>query len=374
MGSILSYILSSNIVAASLFVIIIAVIWSNQPSKKIPKRQNRQARALPDKKRPTKPVPAHEDASKQTEEGSSVKHAPPAEELIPGGLSTTDVEQSALSSSGSLKKEKKKKGRRSRTPIPSDNPAASVHSVAGSSRSPIVSADESNPKMNAEEAWTRVESRHRTSTSSQNVATSDAGLTTTTSVDDDASSVGGLEKSVSEVNRLKPQTLAEKLLPKGRKTEVDDILETPNYPTLSRVMRITSPPEQPATGFSWGDYEDAEDVRDRGMDADGEDDGGWDVVPTKSRGKAKHTRPSQPDKAVESKTKKQKQNQARREAEKVAKEEGEKQRLALLASHRREMEKAIIEEQSKKTKKKQPVVSGGMKATVDAQGHMVWED
>lgn len=49
-------------------------------------------------------------------------------------------------------------------------------------------------------------------------------------------------------------------------------------------MRISSPPEQPATGFSWGDYEDAEDVKD--MDADGEEDGGWDVVPIKSRGKA----------------------------------------------------------------------------------------
>lgn len=223
MGSILSYILSSNAVAASLFMIIIGVIWSNQPSKKTPKRQNRQAKALADKKR-SKPVLTHEDVNKQTEEGSSAKPAPPTEELIPGGFSTTDVEQSALSSSGSLKNEKKKKkGRRSRTPIPSDNPAsASGHSIAGSSRSPLVSADESNPKMNAEEAWTRVESRHRTSSSSQNVATSDAGLTTTTSVDDDTSSVSGLEKSVSEVNRLKPQTLAEKLLPKGRKTQVDE--------------------------------------------------------------------------------------------------------------------------------------------------------
>lgn len=54
-------------------------------------------------------------------------------------------------------------------------------------------------------------------------------------------------------------------------------------------MRITSPPDQPATGFSWGDYEDAEDIRD--MDADGEDDGGWDVVVTKSRGKASEFSP-----------------------------------------------------------------------------------
>jgi hypothetical protein len=61
------------------------------------------------------------------------------------------------------------------------------------------------------------------------------------------------------------------------------MLETPHYPELSRVMRVApAVNEKPATGFSWGDYEDVEDIR--GADADGEDDSGWGVV--KSRGKA----------------------------------------------------------------------------------------
>ena len=61
------------------------------------------------------------------------------------------------------------------------------------------------------------------------------------------------------------------------------MLESSQYPELSRVMRVTpGANEKPASGLSWGDYEDVEDVR--GADADGEVDGGWGVV--KSRGKA----------------------------------------------------------------------------------------
>jgi len=53
------------------------------------------------------------------------------------------------------------------------------------------------------------------------------------------------------------RTLTEKLSPKPRKTEVDDMLETPDYPSIGRVMRARPhPDEKPASGFSWGDYED----------------------------------------------------------------------------------------------------------------------
>ena len=62
------------------------------------------------------------------------------------------------------------------------------------------------------------------------------------------------------------------------------MLEEPDYPQLSRVMRIKPrPDEQPAAGFSWADYEDVDDSRGTANDADGEDDGGWGFV--KSRGK-----------------------------------------------------------------------------------------
>jgi hypothetical protein len=57
------------------------------------------------------------------------------------------------------------------------------------------------------------------------------------------------------------------------------MLETPDYPTISRVMRVApTPGEKPAEGFSWGDYED---VRNDG-DVDREDDGGgWSSVKSK---------------------------------------------------------------------------------------------
>ncbi len=62
------------------------------------------------------------------------------------------------------------------------------------------------------------------------------------------------------------------------------MLEEPDYPELARVMRIKPKAgEQPATGFSWADYEDVDDTRGTADDADGEDDGGWGVV--KSRGR-----------------------------------------------------------------------------------------
>lgn len=68
------------------------------------------------------------------------------------------------------------------------------------------------------------------------------------------------------------------------------MLETPDYPALSRVMRVQPrPDEKPALGFSWGDYEDVNVSHEaygtsRGgaeNDADGEgddDNDGWGVV------------------------------------------------------------------------------------------------
>ncbi|KAG6846509.1 hypothetical protein H0H93_013488, partial [Arthromyces matolae] len=53
--------------------------------------------------------------------------------------------------------------------------------------------------------------------------------------------------------------LAERMLPKARKTGVKDMLETPQIPTLARIMRITPrADERPAKGLSWADYEDVD--------------------------------------------------------------------------------------------------------------------
>ena len=68
-------------------------------------------------------------------------------------------------------------------------------------------------------------------------------------------------------------------------------------------------------------------------------------------------------------TKKQRQNLAKREAQKAAKAEAEAMRQATLAQHKRELEKERIKEQFSQSKKP----SGGMRATVDSKGHMVFE-
>lgn len=48
-------------------------------------------------------------------------------------------------------------------------------------------------------------------------------------------------------------------------------------PSLARVIRVTSD-DKPASGFSWGNYEDPEQSKTE----DDEDDG-WSSVPVKSR-------------------------------------------------------------------------------------------
>lgn len=65
------------------------------------------------------------------------------------------------------------------------------------------------------------------------------------------------------------------------------MLETPDYPVISRVMRVQPlADEKPVSGYSWADYEDVranDGTAGAENDADGEDDG-WGVV--KSRGRS----------------------------------------------------------------------------------------
>lgn len=81
---------------------------------------------------------------------------------------------------------------------------------------------------------------------------------------------------------------------------------------------------------------------------------------------------SQAPKAPESLTKKQRQNAQKRDRQKAAKAAAETQRLATLAGHKREAEKARMEDLfGKASDTKRP--SGGMKATVDERGKLIWE-
>jgi hypothetical protein len=69
-------------------------------------------------------------------------------------------------------------------------------------------------------------------------------------------------------------------------------------------------------------------------------------------------------------TKRQRQNAQKRENEKAAKAETESQRLAVLANHKRELER--VRQHSDKSGGKSST-SGGMKAVVDERGKLVWE-
>ncbi|KAF8987520.1 hypothetical protein BDQ17DRAFT_1435580 [Cyathus striatus] len=156
------------------------------------------------------------------------------------------------------------------------------------------------------------------------------------------------------------------------------MLETSDYPTIARTIRIQPPPDaKPVDGYSWGDYEDVQvsggDAG--GNDADGEDDG-WGVVKSKKQPRKERPASAQPQshtqKAPETLTKRQRQNASRREAEKEAKAALEAEQQAALANHRRELEKLRMAEQQQK-EKKGTKVSGGMKASVDDNGRLVWE-
>lgn len=163
------------------------------------------------------------------------------------------------------------------------------------------------------------------------------------------------------------------------------MLATSDYPSYSRVMRV-QPGDKPAAGFSWGDYEDVaggdgagvELDGDGGADADGEDDG-WGVVKRGGRPKNTATSSSQTSlsgsktaSAPETVTKRQRQNAAKRDALKSAKLDAERERLAALAKHKRELERTKIDEQYAKGGSRK-VTSGGMQAGVDEKGKLVWE-
>lgn len=68
-------------------------------------------------------------------------------------------------------------------------------------------------------------------------------------------------------------------------------------------------------------------------------------------------------------TKRQRQNAAKREAQKADKEAADRERLDKLAKHKRDLERARIEEQYKSNGKK---LSGGMQATVE-DNKLVWD-
>jgi hypothetical protein len=68
-------------------------------------------------------------------------------------------------------------------------------------------------------------------------------------------------------------------------------------------------------------------------------------------------------------TKRQRQNLSKRQEQKAAKASDEVQRLDTYAKHKREQDAARLAEQLRPGRK----ISGGMKASVDDRGKLVWE-
>jgi hypothetical protein len=88
---------------------------------------------------------------------------------------------------------------------------------------------------------------------------------------------------------------------------------------------------------------------------------------------AEVSRPSTtpPQQAPEALTKKQRQNAKRNQMLKEAKADAEAERQAKLAERRRALEREQIINQSRRGGGKQ--TSGGMQATVDSRGKLVWD-
>ncbi|KIP01249.1 hypothetical protein PHLGIDRAFT_27046 [Phlebiopsis gigantea 11061_1 CR5-6] len=296
--------------------------------------------------------------------------------VVPGGFETqpqpaepAPTAQAAAAASKPKKKKKSKKAAGGGSAVPLDAQSDSSATAPESSSTPVprpAAKRKSTPVLD-DEPWTRVESRRRAA-APQQPAVSDAGITT---------SVTGTSSPVAErtedehalgtdENR---RTLAERLLPKPRKTHVEDMLETPDVPSVARVMRVTPrADERPAAGFSWADYEDVDNSGITADDADGEDESGW--ITKSSRIRSKPSDSTVPTRTTpETLTKKQRQNQKRKELEKSEKAAARVEQEAALARHKRELEKVRMQEQFAKGKK----ASGGMKASVDAKGHMVFE-
>ncbi|KZS94541.1 hypothetical protein SISNIDRAFT_453472, partial [Sistotremastrum niveocremeum HHB9708] len=348
---------------------------------------------------------------------------------IPGGSDVLEKE-AALGVSGtaptvlaipeiaaSAAKPKKKKSKKatssanaSSTPALSESDAptpeaSGVLPAAGPSKPSKASAKKAakqsslaqSSKPDDDDAWTRVDRRKPSNivtqvktagSESANVVTENETTATTTASSPTRETSSLADDDFAKDNEqpaVKQKTLAEKLAPKVRKTAVDDMLETPNQPQLARVIRVKpGPDEKPIAGYSWDDYEDVANSSSRlggtlssasyGADATTDDDEGWGVVrrngPARrqSSHSASSSAPLRASSASETLTKKQRQNQAKREVEKEAKAAAEKERLERLATHRRELEKVKIAEQYKSKPKQK---GGGMTASVDEQGKLV---
>ncbi|KAI0333939.1 hypothetical protein GY45DRAFT_1319197 [Cubamyces sp. BRFM 1775] len=306
----------SLVSAAAVLAIVSAIAYGfarpGDPTASLPSSSGTQAPVAStsskkkQKKKPTATA-ALSDAKESVPAEPNVVSFPP---VVPGEFAPSsepaDQPQSGASTAKAAKK--KKKAKKASSPVPQDAQSESSATAPESStaRKPRKSATPKPAPPAEDEGWTKVGTKKKATTTTQRtgdgqgaasssaadrpqppeISTSDAGITTsvttgnsspvTERTEDEAAAHSSLLAESPSENR---RTLAEKLLPKPRKTGVEDLLEKPDYPQVARVMRIQPrPDERPAAGFSWADYEDVDDSRVTADDADGSDDGGWGVV------------------------------------------------------------------------------------------------
>ncbi|KAG9042092.1 hypothetical protein FS837_011363 [Tulasnella sp. UAMH 9824] len=182
---------------------------------------------------------------------------------------------------------------------------------------------------------------------------SDAGLTASATGDDSHS-----ERGRGESNSM--QALAGKIGHLKPKTQVDDML--PPEPTISRVMRVESAPDDDLL---------------HSTDADADEEG-WGIVRRRRASPNPASTPTaEPALSGDELTKDQRRREARKDATKAAKADAEADRLKKLAQHKKEQEKAKIEAMRKKElsapkKGKESKLGGGMKLVVQ-DGKTVFE-
>ncbi|CAE6516206.1 unnamed protein product [Rhizoctonia solani] len=295
--------------------------------------------------------------------------------VLPGIRATSGEDTAAEESPASIPLKQKEKEVTPKPEVPPTTSAASKKKKKKTKTAPVPSIEttlsqtQTRPSASAYEsssandgAWTRVETRRK----GDKAGVLSDGLTT---------SVTGTEDEADE--HVKQRTSAERLLPAGRKTGVEDMLETPQYPEVARVMRVKPDESQPAPGYSWGDYEDGDENKVISMDDEETDEGGWGVVksrkpkrsPTVTQASTQAKSTSDPS----AMTKKQRQNAAKRDANKAAKADAEEDRVAKLQAHKRALERERIAEAYAKPAAGKGKTSGGMTASVNEKGSLVWD-
>lgn len=265
---------------------------------------------------------------------------------------------------GKTKKSKKKT--RDRTPKQSQDiqpPTPRLNQAT-----PTTSIDKAPPFRRENEGEWRVVGRSRRA---DTTAESQASFTTTSGTD------GSPKEEVSNVDSVEiSKPIAERSMPKGRMTTDENLPANSTPPAPARdasshtdSITPTPTPLHPVVA----QLEESTEISDKEESDNTESDG---FIPVRGKGRRRSQRSVSNQslggggaRASETLTKRQRQNQAKRAAQKATRAEAEQQRLETLARHRKDSEQARIQEIYQKGKQ----LSGGMSMSVGNSGKAEWD-